>query len=186
MDWCRPLASAACLAVIVTITAAACAPRASETLEPYTSERHGFAIARPASWERTETEEGNRVWFLPPSLQTDELPEAGATEFIVVMTRQEAGPLSEGDVRRLAMSLLLMHGVSGFARTAESTDQVVWHRFELTGSTRNREWASVGLLVTGPQRLHYAVCAAPLAEWTAKQKRCDTVLRSFRPGDLSK
>ncbi|MGH2406188.1 MAG: hypothetical protein ACRDGN_17270 [bacterium] len=178
--------STASLAVIVAIAIVGCARRASETLEPYTSERHGFSITRPSSWERIETEDGNRVWFLPQAPAAGELPEAGATEFIVVMTRQEAGPLAEGEVRRLAMSLLLMHGVSGFARTAESTEQIVWYRFELTGSTRGREWASVGLLVTGPQRLHYTVCAAPLSEWAAKQKRCDAVLRSFRIGDLTR
>lgn len=174
------------LALVTAAGAAGCTRRASETLEPYTSERHGFAISRPSTWVRVETEDGNRVWFLPQTLAAGDAPEAGATEFIVVMTRKEAGPLSEGDVRRLAMSLLPMHGVSGFTRTADSTEQVVWHRFELTGSTRGREWASVGLLVTGPQRLSYTVCAAPLPEWTTKQKRCDTVLRSFRPGDLSR
>lgn len=184
------LAAVARLAAILALAgmagAAGCARRASETLEPYASERHGFAISRPSTWARVETEDGNRVWFLPQALPAGDTPEAAATEFVVVMTRQEAGPLSEGDVRRLAMSLLPMHGVSGFTRTADSTEQVVWHRFELTGSTRAREWASVGLLVTGPQRLYYTVCAAPLPEWATKQKRCDAVLRSFRPGDLSR
>lgn len=181
-----PWFSGVSLAVMLALAGAGCVRRASETLEPYTSERHGFVIARPSSWERVETEDGNRVWFLPQALTAGDTPEAGATEFIVVMTRREAGPLPEGEVRRLAMSLLLMHGVSGFARSPESTEQVVWHRFELTGSTRGREWASVGLLVSGPQRLQYGVCAAPLSEWATKQKRCDAVLRSFRPGDLSR
>lgn len=174
------------VAVLVTAGAAGCRRTAPETLEPYTSERHGFTITRPSSWQRVESEEGNRIWFLPEAPAAGETPELTATEFVVIMTRAEAGPLPEGEVRRLAMSLLPMHGVSGFQRTAESTDQVVWYRFELTGSTRGREWASVGLLVTGPQRLHYTVCASPLTEWSAKQKRCDAVLRSFRPGDLSK
>ncbi len=182
----RSFAATACLAAVVALSVAGCERRAGETLAPYTSERHGFVLTRPASWERVESEGGNRVWFLPRALQAGDTPEGGATEFIVVMTRQDPGPLPEGEVRRLAMSLLPMHGVSGFARTPESTEQIAWHRFELTGSTRGREWASVGILVTGSQRLHYAVCAAPLPEWTSKQKRCDAVLRSFRPGDLSK
>jgi hypothetical protein len=165
---------------------AGCVRPTPETLEPYASEAHGFVISRPASWQRVETEDGRRVWFLPQALAAGDTPEMGATEFIVVMTRAEAGPLPEGEVRRLAMSLLLMHGVSGFQRMAESTDQVAWYHFELTGSTRGREWASVGRLVTGPQRLHYVVCAAPLPDWARKQKICDTVLRSFRPGDLSR
>ena len=107
-------------------------------------------------------------------------------EFIVVMTRADPGPLPEHEVRRLAMTLLPMHGVSGFQRTEASTELVVSYRFELTGSTRGREWASVGVLITGPQRLHYLVCAAPLAEWRTRQRLCDQVLRSFKPGDLSK
>ena len=158
----------------------------TDTLRVYRSERHGFALERPASWVLVETDDGRRVWFLPQPLPPGESPETTATEFTVVMTRVEPGPLPENDVRRLAMTLLPMHGVSGFQRTDASTAQVVWYRFELTGSTRGTEWASVGVLVTGPQRLHYVVCAAPLPQWRDRQKRCDRVLHSFTPGDLSK
>lgn len=172
--------------VAMAVVSVGCARPAAATLESYASDRHGFAISRPASWHRVETEDGLRVWFLPQTVPAGETPETQATDFIVVMSRADAGPLPEGEVRRLAMSLLPMHGVSGFQRTAESTDQVAWYRFELTGSTRGREWASVGLLVTGARRLHYVVCAAPLPDWRTKQKLCDDVLRSFRPGDLSR
>jgi len=167
--------------------AAGCARTArTDAVQPYTSDRHGFTIERPGSWRPIETDEGRRIWFVPTPVPPGETPETSATEFIVVMTRPELGPLPENDVRRLAMSLLPMHGVSGFQRTDASTTQVVWYRFELTGSTRGREWASVGVLVTGAQRLQYAVCAAPLAEWRDRQKLCDRVLHSFTPGDLSK
>ncbi len=154
-------------------------------LEPYTSQAYGFTILRPSSWQYAESEAGRRVWFLPAALPTGATPETGATEFIVVMSREDPGPLPESDVRRLAMSLLLMHGVSGFQRTPASTDTIVWYRFELTGSTRSSEWASLGLLVTGPKRLHYVVCAGPLPTWRERQKLCDEVLRSFKPGNLS-
>ncbi len=154
-------------------------------LEPYTSQAYGFAISRPAAWRQAESEAGRRVWFLPAVLPAGVTPEMVATEFIVVMSREDLGPLPENEVRRLAMSLLLMHGVSGFVRTAASTDTVVWYRFELTGSTRGSEWASLGLLVTGPKRLHYVICAGPLPTWRERQKLCDEVLRSFKPGNLS-
>jgi hypothetical protein len=102
------------------------------------------------------------------------------------MTQQMPGPLPEPDVRRMAMTLLPMHGVSGFLRTPASTDRLVWYRFELTGSTGGAEWASLGLLITGPARLHYVVCASPLPTWRDRQKVCDEVLKTFSPGDLSR
>lgn len=165
--------------------AAGCTRSAGLPLQPYVSAPHGFVVSRPTSWHLVETEEGQRIWFLPKPPPAGEVPEAQATEFIVVMTRTADGPLPEFEVRRLAMTLLPMHGVSGFQRTPESTERVAWYRFELTGSTRGREWASLGLLVTGPRRLHYAVCAAPLEAWRERQKLCEAVLRSFQPGDLA-
>ncbi|MDR7544597.1 MAG: hypothetical protein QN120_10180 [Armatimonadota bacterium] len=173
------------LPVLVAVLAVGCGRAAPETLEPYVSEDHGFTVARPSGWHRAETDGGRRVWFLPRPPATGD-PETEATEFIVVMTLAQPGPLPEIEVRRLAMTLLPMHGVSGFVRTPASTDQVAWYRFELTGSTRGSEWASLGLLVSGPRRLHYVVCAGPLVTWREGQKRCDDVLKSFRPGDLSR
>ena len=102
------------------------------------------------------------------------------------MTRPEAGPLPESEVRRLAMTMLPMHGVSGFQRSPAGSDTIAWYRFELTGSTRGAEWASLGLLVTGPKRMLYLVCAGPLATWRERQKICEDALRSFTPGDLTK
>jgi hypothetical protein len=167
--------------VVAALLVVSCS-RPGFTLQPYTSERFGFTIATPSTWTRVETQEGQRQWFLPAAPEGSALPETTAAEFIVVMSLDEPGPLSESDVRRLAMSLLPMHGVSGFQRMATSTAEVTWYRFELTGSTRGQEWASVGLLVSGPRRLHYVVCAAPLSAWRARQKTCDDVLRSFIPG----
>lgn len=179
--------SLAAVTIIVASLAAGCGRGArTETLQTYRSERRGFSLERPTSWVVVETDEGGRLWFLPQPLPSGQSPETAATEFVVVMTRPDPGPLPETEVRRLAMTLLPMHGVSGFQRTNASTAQVVWYRFELTGSTRGSEWASVGVLVTGPRRFHYVVCAAPLTEWRDRQKRCDRVLHSFAPGDLSK
>jgi len=171
-------------AVAAALLVTACG-RPGTTLQPYTSERFGYVISTPSSWVRVDTQDGQRQWFLPAAPPAGELPEATASEFIVVMSLEQSGPLSEPDVRRLAMSLLPMHGVSGFQRTAATTAEVAWYHFELTGSTGGREWASVGVLASGARRLHYVVCAGPLADWRVRQKVCDEVLRSFKPGSLS-
>lgn len=176
-------ATAAAMALALAF-AAGCGRASRETLVSYRSTAFGFTITRPSAWRVVEREDGGRVWFLPAALQEEDAPEARATEFIVVMTRAAPGPLAEAEVRRLAMSLLPMHGVSAFQRTAASTEAVAWYRFELTGSTGGVEWASLGVLVTGRQRLHYAVCAGPLPTWRDRQKRCEEVIRSFAPGDL--
>lgn len=175
-----------CILVIIAVFAAGCARGRGEALETYTSQRHGFTVQRPAEWHLVETDDGRRAWFLPAPVPPGQTPETSATEFVVVMTRPEAGPLPESEVRRLAMSLLAMHGVSGFQRTPASTDAEAWYRFELTGSTRGAEWASLGLLVTGPRRIVYLVCASPLATWRERQKVCEEIIRSFAPGDLAR
>jgi hypothetical protein len=172
------------LVLILLSAISGCARDRPQPLATYTSGAHGFTVARPAAWERAETDDGRRVWFLPATPPAGEDPEGHATEFVVVMTLEEPGPLPEAHVRQMALTLLPMHGVSGFVRTPESTEEVVWYRFELTGSTRGIEWASLGLLVTGPSRLHYAVCASPLATFRERQRICADVLRSFKPGDL--
>lgn len=165
--------------------AAGCGGRETRRLTSYVSPQFGFTVSHPAAWHRVDAEGGRRVWFLPQALPEGQAPELAAVDFLVVMTRDDPGPLPEPEVRRLAMSLLPMHGVSGFQRT-HSSDQVAWYRFELTGATAGREWASVGLLVTGPKRLHYVVCAGALARWRTEQKVCDEVLRGFTPGDLTR
>lgn len=172
--------------ILLAALAAGCAPSQSAALETYTSPEHGFSIARPARWSVTATDGGRRVWFLPAPLPPGATPETDATEFLVVMTQDVPGPLPETEVRRLAMSLLPMHGVSGFQQMPATTTVQAWYGFELTGSTRGIEWASAGLLVTGARRLHYVVCAAPLPVWRERQKTCDEALRSFRPGDLTR
>jgi hypothetical protein len=172
--------------VVIAVLATGCGPGRGDVLETYTSEPHGFRIQRPAGWHLVETDDGRSTWFLPSPVPAGQTPETWATEFVVVMTRTQAGPLPESEVRRLAMSLLPMHGVSGFERTLAGTETVVWYRFELTGSTRGAEWASLGLLVTGPQRMVYVVCASPLATWRERQKVCEEVIRSFAPGDLAR
>jgi len=172
--------------IALALLASSCQRTAPASLETYTDATHGFSVQRPLSWHRVESDDGRRVWFLPAALPAGETPESRATEFIVIMTRAEAGPLPEPEVRRLAMSLLPMHGVSGFQRTPAGTETMIWYRFELTGSTAGEEWASLGTLVTGPRRLHYLVCAGPLQTWRDRQKLCDQVLKSFSPGDLQK
>lgn len=175
---------AAALAAAVLLVACTRMPTRGPALTPFASETHGFRISHPDGWHRVESDEGRRVWFLPTLPPRGESPERWATEFLVVMSRPDPGPLPEGTVRRLAMTLLPMHGVSGFQRTSEDGAPLVRYRFELTGATRGVEWASLGLLVSGPRGLHYVVCAAPLAAWRDRQRRCEEALRSFAPGDL--
>jgi hypothetical protein len=183
----RRQTSVGLLVAAAALAAAGCARSPGDpALVTYTSPRWGFTLLRPSRWSTLETDGGHRVWFLPRPLPEGETPDASATEFIQVLTRDDPGPLPEPEVRRLAMTLLPMHGVSGFQRTERSTERVAWYHFELTGSTRGREWASVGLLVTGPGRFHYLVCAAPLGEWRTRQRLCDRVVRSFAPGGLQR
>jgi hypothetical protein len=172
--------------LIVALGLAGCSRAQPPTLDTYTSERHGFSLAAPTAWQRAESDEGRRTWFLPRRAPDGEAPEGQATEFVVVMAVERPGPLSEPEVRRMAMTLLPMHGVSGFRRTEQTTDATVWYRFELTGSTAGTEWASMGFLVSGPAQVRYVVCAAPLSKWREQQKLCDEILRSFKPGDLSR
>jgi hypothetical protein len=172
--------------LIVALVLGGCARSEPLTLTTYASERHGFSISAPGRWERTESDSGRRTWFVPRPIPQGQVPEGQATEFIVVMAEERPGPLSEPEIRRLAMTLLPMHGVSGFQRTDQSTEIAAWYRFELTGSTAGTEWASMGFLVSGPAQIRYLVCAAPLPRWREQQKLCDEVLRSFKPGDLSR
>jgi hypothetical protein len=176
--------AAVVFAVALLLVACGRTPARAPALAPFASEAHGFRISHPAGWHRVESDEGRRVWFLPTAPRGDESPESSATEFLVIMSRPDPGPLPEGAVRRLAMTLLPMHGVSGFQRTSDHGAPAAWYRFELTGSTRGVEWASLGLLVTGPRGLHYVVCAAPLPAWRDRQRLCDEALRSFAPGNL--
>jgi hypothetical protein len=167
----------------VLLMLAGCTRSAPLPLETYSSERYGFSLSVPTGWQRVETDQGRRTWFLPRPLPDGQTPEGQATEFIVVMAEERPGPLSEGEIRRLAMTLLPMHGVSGFQRTDQTTDTMAWYRFELTGSTAGAEWASMGFLVSGKAQIRYLVCAAPLPRWREQQKLCDQILRSFKPGD---
>lgn len=172
--------------VVVVALAAGCGRGRADALTVYASDRYGFSVNRPSGWHLVESDEGRSIWFLPAPLPPGQIPEATATEFVVVMTRVEKGPIPESEVRRLAMTLLPMHGVSGFQRRSDNSAAVDWYRFELTGSTRGAEWASMGILVTGARRTIYLVCASPLATWRERQKVCEEVLRSFVPGDLTK
>ena len=88
------------------IVLAGCTRAQPQRLEPYTSAAHGFTMSRPSGWQQAVTDEGRRLWFLAGPLAPGETPETAATEFVVVMTQQMAGPVPEPEVRRLAMSLL--------------------------------------------------------------------------------
>lgn len=163
---------------VVALAAACARPPAFAT---FTSEKQKFSIAYPRGWEIVTVADDARVWFLPSS--AGGTPQSAA-EFLLVLTDAQPGPLSDDEARQLGLNLLPIHGVSGFRRFKEEQG-AVWHRFEVTGTSRGREWASVGLLVTGKKAFHYVVCAKPLDRWRDGQKQCDEILKTFRPGPLS-
>lgn len=112
--------------------------------------------------------------------------EAQSAEFISVFTvPAESSPPSEMEIRRRVFSLLPVYGVSGFQRDPRTTAEVLWYRFELTGSSGSTEWALVGAAASGAARMQLAVCAKPLDAWRHGQAQCDQVVRSFVPGDLT-
>ena len=110
---------------------------------------------------------------------------AQSAEFISVFTVPSEGPPSESDIRRQVFGLLPVHGVSGFQQDHRTTSEVLWYRFELTGSPGSTEWPLVGLAAAGRARMQIAVCAKPLASWRQAQTQCDDVVRSLDPVDLA-
>ena len=149
----------------------------------FTSEAQGFTVSYPAGWQIVQAEKDERVWFLPPGAPQSDPPHLAASEFLLVFTVAQPGPLSDDEARRTGLRLLPIHGVSGFRRFREEQG-VRWHRFEVTGTSQGSEWASVGLLVTGASTVRYVVCAKPLGRWRDGQKSCDEILTTFTPGRL--
>lgn len=170
------------MAAALVLTAAGCQSRAALALEEERDARSGFTIKRPAGWAGVAEGE-TTVRFVP---QADALRSTLAAEFIVVYTFPADRTLQDAEIRRQVFSLLPVHGVSGFQQDPRTTPEVLWYKFEVTGSTEGVEWASVGVVTSGPKRFHIAVCAKPLSRWRDGQKLCDAVMRSFRPGDLSR
>ncbi len=150
----------------------------------YTSEERKFSITYPQGWEIIRNAGDERVWFVPlGSVSEGETPHVATSEFLLVFTVTLPGPLTDDEARRVGLTLLSIHGVSGFRRFKEEAG-AVWHRFEVTGTSRRTEWASVGVLVTGRTALQYVVCAKSLDRWRQGQKQCDEILKTFRPGTL--
>ncbi|HET6781100.1 MAG TPA: hypothetical protein VFH67_03285 [bacterium] len=150
-------------------------------MERQQDSRYGFTITRPSAWVRVE-EGQSAVRFVPPGHAERS---TSAPEFVLVQTSPSGGILNDGDIRRAVFSLLSVHGVSGFQQDARTSPQVLWYKFEVTGATEGTEWASVGLVASGPRRYQVAVCAKPLDRWRDGQKQCDEIIRSFQPGNLS-
>jgi hypothetical protein len=146
----------------------------------YRDEGTGFSIRLPGGWTATALPEGGpEVRFVPPGAEPQ------SAEFISVFTVPSEGTPSEHTIRRQVFSLLPIHGVSGFQQDQKTTAEVLWYRFELTGSSGSTEWALVGLAAAGRSRTQIAVCAKPLDAWRQGQAQCDQVVRSFAPGDLT-
>lgn len=178
-----PMRPLLCGLLLLLAPLAGCGQR-GPAYETYTHPQLGFSIAYPRGWEVVERSEEGRVWFVPPGLVGEgEVPHLETASFLAVFTLDVPGPVSDDEARRLGLSLLPIHGVSGFRRF-RNDGGVAWHRFEVTGASRGGEWASVGLLVSGRERVRYVVCARPLGEWRQAQKSCDEILTTFRPGPL--
>jgi len=163
---------------IVLLAGCARAP-APAALVSYRDDRLGFAILRPQGWQRAAGTPESEVRFVPPG----GAPEGA--EFITVVTVPTPGGPSELEIRRQVFSLLAIHGVSGFQQDPRTTADVLWYKFEVTGTAAGTEWASVGVAAAGRARMQIAVCATPLPRWRQGQKACDQVVRSFTPGDLA-
>lgn len=163
----------------ILLLAACSRPAAPPPLTEYRDESRGFSIRHPAGWQRASGAVDAEVRLVPPGS-----PEGGA-EFISVFSVKAPSGNTEPEIRRQVFALLPIHGVSGFQQDARTTADVLWFRFEVTGSTGGTEWASVGVVAAGKARMQVAVCAKPLRQWRQGQRQCDEVSRSFRPGDPS-
>jgi hypothetical protein len=148
-------------------------------LVEYRDPEHGFAVLHPAGWTVSRSSD---VW--------EAAPVAGgageSAEFVLVATRTSDGRLDDTTIRQAVFTLLPVHGVSGFQQDGRTAGDMLWYKFEVTGASAGREWASVGAVAAGPARYHVVVCAKPLTRWRNEQKQCDEVVRSFQPGDLNR
>ena len=166
------------LIVCAGLALAACTASAPARLIEARDER-GFTIRYPQTW--TQVRRDDAAWFVPDA---DRVPDVA--EFILVVTRSAPGKLDDPTIRRVVFEVLPVQGVSGFQQDARTTAQALWYKFEVTGTSAGREWASVGVLVSGDVRYHIAVCAKPLQQWRSGQKQCDEVIRTFQPGNLNR
>jgi len=170
-----------CLILVLALLVSGCRQRASTRMEAEQDARFGFTITRPSGWVRVE-EGQSAVRFVPPAYSERSI---SAPEFVLVQSSPSEGVLNDAAIRREVFSLLSVHGVSGFQQDPRTSPDVLWYKFEVTGATEGTEWASVGVVASGPQRYQIAVCAKPLERWRDGQKQCDEVIRSFQPGNLS-
>jgi len=172
--------TAALLLVAAMIAGGCRAAPPAPSFTDHRDDRTGFTIRLPGGWTETALPAGGpEVRFVPRGA------EAQSAEFISVFTVPSESAPSESAIRRQVFGLLPVHGVSGFQRDPRTTANVLWYRFELTGSSGSTEWALVGLAAAGRTRMQIAVCAKPLTSWRQGQTECDAVVRSFVPGDLA-
>lgn len=167
----------------VLLLAAACARSTPAALVEYRDGSSGFVVRYPQGWTPVADRGRSATWFVPSNRTTTP---GESPEFIVVFTVPAGEKLSEPEIRRQVFTRLPVQGVSGFQRDGRTTAETLWYKFEVTGSTEGTEWASVGVVASGPARFHVAVCAKPLPQWREGQKQCDEVIRTFQPGGLEK
>ncbi len=168
---------------ILALIETACGRPLPPALVEYRDARSGFVLYYPTGWTRTGDEAGTVVRFVPPALSRR--PEA-ASEFILVVTMPSAGRLDEAGIRRTVFTLLPVYGVSEFQQDLKAGTNVVRYRFEVTGTSDDVEWASLGIIVAGDARFHVLVCAKPLTQWRVGQQQCGQVLAGFQAGNLER
>lgn len=169
------------LRIIIVVAAAALAaacnrPPAAPAFVDYRDQEAGFTLRHPGGWMRDASPGPGEVRFVPPG--SGERP---AAEFVSVFTIPSEGAPNESSLRRTVFNLLPIHGVSGFQQDPRTTAEVLWFKFDVTGSSGGVEWASTGVAVANAARTQVAICAKPLAAWRQGQQQCDEVIRSFQP-----
>ncbi len=164
---------------LLVLLLAACARQAPAPMVDRLDDYNGFKVRHPQGW--IGYREDDTLWLVPRG--TNRVP-PDVAEFILIVSRPATGKLDDTTIRRAVFELLPIHGVSGFQQDARTTDQVLWYKFEVTGSSGGEEWASVGVVAAGDSRYHIVVCAKPLQKWRDGQKQCDEVVKTFQPGNL--
>ncbi|HEY3248231.1 MAG TPA: hypothetical protein VGK88_08080 [bacterium] len=174
--------SLACIAAVVcVILLGGCRQPTAGPLVEQRDARTGFVVRVPSDWTRSTTDDGLHTRYVPPGVTAPET----SSEFIAVYVADTPGPLDEAGARRLVFSSLPIHGVSGFVQDPRTTATVRWDKFEVTGSSGEVEWASVGVVVSGSARAYLLICAKPFQLWREGQKQCDETVKTFQPGRLN-
>lgn len=165
------------IVIAAVVLAGGCSrPPAAPAFVDYRDEETGFIVRHPGGWVRDPMSGPREVRFVPAGAEGR--PPA---EFVSIFTIPAEGSPNESTLRRTVFNLLPIHGVSGFQQDPRTTTEVLWFKFDVTGSSNGVEWASTGVATADSSRTQVAICAKPLPAWRQGQRQCDEVIRSFQP-----